>query len=963
MVQTAGLGRAPSRSQATYAAGGTEAENRPTPWTPERWALLVLVVLPVLVFAVPALLGHPVDPGDDLTQNYPLRILVGQQLRSGHLPLFDPYIWSGAPLLAGWNAGAAYPLTWLFAVLPGVAAWTLGLLVTWWVAGIGLFVFLRASRLAVLPSVLGALTFAFAGAMTDQVTHFGLLAGASWIPLQLLAVMRLTERGRRSASMAAWCAVLAVTVGMTFLAGEPRAVDVAAAALVPYALWRLVRLGRSSPGPASWVAAGGALGVALGAVQLLPGLAAVATSQRAGGGVVLYSSGSMPVRWLLLLLVPDLMGGSGSFGQPAFFGTYSLTEITAYVGLLPLVGAFALLGQLRVHRPLPDWLVWHVVAVVGVLLAMGTHTPAWHLFAAVPLSGAERLPSRDLMVLDLALAVLFAYWLDGWLAARRREPAEPAPRPAETSAGRSTALGALPALGALATVIVALVWGAGFLDWLGLTRSVASVDGGLKPWLVPWLVLSVLVLVLVVAGPRLEARRRSRLMVAFFAADVVAYTLLTVVAVAPGLDKHHSASTATSTIAVAKSAAGTTAASTPAGASATSTGAPAYPLAEIVGTGRFAIYDPGLRDSGQLTTMGTPDDNVVSGFPSVQGYGSIEDATYAAATGTHLASGGGQDQLSPSALRNGTFDQLGMTTLATLSLYLLTPLAGQPGAGSVQPGPPGTGRRHLAPRDTTVWYLGTPLLVHSVSVPLLSAASSGDLGVGLETASGKVQWLATQLASGGRILRASVGNPAAAVALVVRAGPRALDVGVPTVSYPNPSPAGPGSPADVTAAADGLLTDALTTPRWRYAGTDGEFAIYHDTESVAPLTLAGIDGRSARGASLRAMSGPSFAPDSATVSSPSGVEVIRSAADIPGSTASWQPAGGASARPLPVRRHGLVQAVVVPAGTGVLSWSYHAPRFMPGAAVSSVALALLALLALLLGLVLRARRRSRRGVA
>lgn len=114
-----------------------------------------------VIFGVPALLGHAVVPGDDLTQNLPLRVLAGRDIRAGHLPLFDPYIWSGAPLLAGWNAAAAYPLTWLFAILPGTAAWTLNMIVTWTVAGLGMFCFLRALRLASLASLLGAFSFAF----------------------------------------------------------------------------------------------------------------------------------------------------------------------------------------------------------------------------------------------------------------------------------------------------------------------------------------------------------------------------------------------------------------------------------------------------------------------------------------------------------------------------------------------------------------------------------------------------------------------------------------------------------------------------------------------------------------------------------------------------------------------------------------------------------------------------------
>ena len=100
-------------------------------------AVALLIALPTIIFGVPALLGHPVLLGDDLTQNFPLRVLTGDQIRGGHLPLLNPYIWGGAPLLADWNAGAAYPLTWLFAILPGTAAWTLNMIITWAVTGLG----------------------------------------------------------------------------------------------------------------------------------------------------------------------------------------------------------------------------------------------------------------------------------------------------------------------------------------------------------------------------------------------------------------------------------------------------------------------------------------------------------------------------------------------------------------------------------------------------------------------------------------------------------------------------------------------------------------------------------------------------------------------------------------------------------------------------------------------------------
>jgi hypothetical protein len=128
--------------------------------------------------------------------------------------------------------------------------------------------------------------------------------------------------------------------------------------------------------------------------------------------MALYSSGSLPVRWVLLTLVPDLLGGSGSLGQPGFFGFYNLTEVTSYAGVLPLVAAFVLLGRLRWRRHPPEWLVWHVMALAGVALALGGNTPLGSVLYHLPLFGDQRLQSRNLLVLDLALAVLFAYWAD-----------------------------------------------------------------------------------------------------------------------------------------------------------------------------------------------------------------------------------------------------------------------------------------------------------------------------------------------------------------------------------------------------------------------------------------------------------------------------------------------------------------------------------------------------------------------
>jgi len=893
-------------------------------------AVAILIALPVLVFGIPALAGHTVFPGDDLTQNLPLRVLAGRQIGSGHLPLYDPYIWSGAPLLAGWNAGAMYPLTFLFAVVPPAAAWTLGMIGTWAVAGLGMFAFLRALRLASLPSLLGALSFAFAGAMSAQVAHFGLIAGMSWVPVQLLAVLRLTEP-RTIASRLRWIAVLGASVGLTILAGEPRAMANAVVVVVIYAAWRIARLGRRCAPAAVSVAAGLALGVCLGAVQWLPGLAAVATSQRATSAAALFNSGSLPNRWLLLMLVPDLLGGSGSLGQPSFFATYNLAEVTSYAGVLPLVAAAVLLGRFRLRRRPPEWIVWHVIALVGVVLALGGHTPVGHLLVHLPLYSGQRLQSRNILVTDLALAVLLAYWADqplgqraqrfvrarGW---RRIDP--------------ETVLGVLPPLAMIAVVVIALCWGAGLLRWLGTGVTAAAVDGRLKPWLLPYAVLGAAAIAFVIFGRRLRPRLRARWLAGFIVTDLVVFSILGVVAVDAGLGRAAPASSPGTATAKGILSGEQTAGRTPA----------ARPISALGYPGRYAIYDPDEIDARKLPALGSPDLNAISSTPSVQGYSSIVDGRYATVTGSHQATGEGQDVLSPQAVGHGALDQLDTSVLLTVPAYLITATAGSgPSAG-----PSPSGQRDIAGGRRTTWYLGTSIDVSKLKLPDRHAARDASrIRIGLLTPGGSTRWFRAR-AAGPELLKARLPRSVTGVAVIARAGGERVRLGPPSVTGPH----------GAVFVADGQLQDALVPPRWTFASQDGPFAVFVDHFARAPLVLEALPGRSASGASVTVLSGPADEPAAARVRSPHGVRLVRAVAAIPGWSATWQPADGQPVA-LPVRRAGLVQAVDVPPGAGVVSWNYVPPGFTAGLAPSIAAAVIIPVLFLPGRRSLR--RRGRRG--
>ncbi|MGH9016266.1 MAG: hypothetical protein ACRDY1_00825 [Acidimicrobiales bacterium] len=887
----------------------------------DLWAVGALTAVTVLIFAIPAVFGHAMAPGDDAIQNFPLRVLAGRQLASGHLPTFDPYIWGGAPLLGGWNAGALYPFTFLFAVLPPTGAWVVNEIVVYVAAALGLYAFLRALPLRSVPSALGAATFSFAGAMDVHLAHFGLVAGMSWIPLILLAMLKLS-RGTTAVERVWWVALIAAAGGLSILAGEPRAIDTVVIVSALYLLWLALRLGRRAFPFLVAVGMGAFLAGLIGAVQWLPGAIAVSTSQRSNDTFALFASGSLSPRWLLLLLVPGVLGGSGSFGTSAWFAGYNLPEALGYVGIVPVVGAFALLGTLRWRRPLPDWFAWWIIALIGGILAIGSFTPLGHVLAAIPLFGGQRLQSRNIAITDLALAVLLAYWADHILTGGRRGATSG--RRSEGAARHSRLRRPLATVGAVRLLALPPLLAAGLLAVAGLvdpgwTARLLGVTGhGLvhaaaqRPLAVVAGVLIAATAALVFAAARLSRPRRAALVAVIVIVDLVAFNSTDVWRIAPNLG--HGAAVPSSAY--------------PAGTAAVTLN----PVPSLGTTSRFAMYDPGGVVDTELQSLSMPDLNVLVNHFSVQGYSSIVYGPYAEATGSHAAEGRGRNALITSAVGDGTLDQLDATTLVTSPSYLVRPEEADEAARPAPASSPITpGSRKMVPGRISTWIFGESIRVGDISLPWTDGPGSppglSSWRVGLELPGGTTVWRqpAVSFTPTGFHLRLPVAQPAVGLRLEVSRGKGTA--GPPVVETDD----------GTDLAVNGALGDALVSG-WRFLGNLGPLAFFSNRHPVAPLTLRSVHGTALGSATVRARSGPVPEPTSATVASPNGVEVVRAVAMIPGWTARWTPSGGGTGRALVVHRVGLVQGVDTPAGRGVVTWTYNAPGVLPGLLITLVGL-------------------------
>ena len=597
------------------------------------WFLLALLGgLPVVLFAVPAILGQPLLPGDALTQNYPLRVLAGDLLAHGHLPLWNSWNWSGTALLGGLNAGALYPGTFLFAITSPLVAWVSNEIVAYALCAVGLYLLLRAQSLVPLAAGLAAASFTFSGFMASHLRHIGLIQGTALIPWLLLALEGVASRRRTPW----WWLLLCVSGGLIVLTGEPRAISTAAIVAGIYLVVLVVP--RAAPRARLLLATASAVPVifALGAVQLLTGLAFVHTSQRGAVDYAFFAHGSLAPEMLPLMVVPYLLGAYGTLDAlPSYIGSYNLHEIVGYIGLLPLVALVTLpFWRPRAHAA-RLW-GWVVMIVVGLLLAFGGNTPLGDLLAHVPLYSGQRLQSRNLCVVDFGLAGVFAWWVNAILTRQRSR-----------RSGRRERLelltSLLPSAAVIALVASALLAGPSLQRWLAVPKPDSTLFRELRPYLLGVLLVAVCVALFVTLYRRVSLPVRAWALVVIVAADVG-------LVMVNGELGFTDAATLRRDIPY--------------------TGQLARALER---GGRMAVYDPQHRVTTDFSEAITSDLNIVHELLTVQGYSSVVNGKYNAATGTHT-----RRLIFPSALSGDIADQLDLRLLLVPPSYFGSNAAGAP---------------------------------------------------------------------------------------------------------------------------------------------------------------------------------------------------------------------------------------------------------------------------------------------
>ena len=366
----------------------------------EHGAALLLALAP-LVYFLPALTGRLVlCPDDGIIFNLPLRVATAQMIRDGYLPLWNPYIFSGMPLFGAAQAGVLMPLNWFFLVFSPQLAMNLSVLLTYALAGVGAFAFARRGGANLAGALVTALAWQWSGFLVAQLGHTNIIQTASLLPWLLWSIDNYAERGRRSRAL-----LIAALVALQTFAGHQQTLVYALLLSSAYAVYMARVRAEASRRRYLYALLLIASGLALAAVQILPTLEMMRNSLRAEASYEFFTSFSMPPVFLLTFLAPYVVGGGdGTLFRAPYMGPAFYGEYIGYIGVCVL--ALAVLAPLVRRDERTKF--WTIAALACLALALGGFLPfeLYRLIYYVPVLNLFRVPSRHLMEVDFALAVL-----------------------------------------------------------------------------------------------------------------------------------------------------------------------------------------------------------------------------------------------------------------------------------------------------------------------------------------------------------------------------------------------------------------------------------------------------------------------------------------------------------------------------------------------------------------------------
>ena len=344
---------------------------------------------------------------DPVLQIYPWRKLVVENFKEGNLPLWNPYSFSGQPLLANVQSAPFQVLNLLFFIFGEKLAWSILVILPPTLTSLFMYLFLTSLKLKEISSIFAAFVLPFTGFFVSWFTWGTVITAAMWLPLILFCINKIFEK-----ISPFYFILLIFAISQTIFSGHWQTAFYVIFASLLYFLFVFFK--KRLKLPTLLIVISIFLAVLIASIQLLPSLEFTSLSARQ------FDQGYSPARtdWFLpsqnltQLLAPDFFGNPASYN---YWGIWNYAEFVSFIGILPLF--FALLALIKRGANTTFFIV---LAALSLLFALNNPISKLPYVLNLPFISSAQ-PSRIIFLLVFALTCLSAFGLEAFLAEKSKK--------------------------------------------------------------------------------------------------------------------------------------------------------------------------------------------------------------------------------------------------------------------------------------------------------------------------------------------------------------------------------------------------------------------------------------------------------------------------------------------------------------------------------------------------------------
>ena len=278
---------------------------------------------------------------DSIRQIYLWKEFAADQFKKGQFPLWNPYTFSGQPLLANFQSSVFYPFNIFYVLTNARNAWILLIVIQPFLGGIFMWLALRSFKLSQVASIFGAIAFMFSSYLISWMENGNIAHSYIWLPLAFWSMNNFFEKFKIR-----FIVILSLAFSFSILAGHPQTVIYLIMICLLYFVFKIF----STKSPLSKImyfclVLLGSIG--LTSIQLLPTIDFYRDSPISlPFAKDVFEKSILPFGNLISFFASDF------FGHPASnnYWSRSYGDFTPYLGVVPLIFMFWAIFHLWKNR-------------------------------------------------------------------------------------------------------------------------------------------------------------------------------------------------------------------------------------------------------------------------------------------------------------------------------------------------------------------------------------------------------------------------------------------------------------------------------------------------------------------------------------------------------------------------------------------------------------------------------------